>query len=70
MPLLGHLVVADVPVVAPDPLVAAGAEGQVALTGQDDHADGVVVAGPVEGVGQLEQGLGPEGVAHLRAGRW
>ena len=66
IPLLGHLVVADVAVVAPDALVAAGAEGLGALPGEDDHADVVVVAGPVEGVGQLEEGLGPEGVAHLR----
>src|SRR3712207_7306793 len=29
-------------------------------------ADLVVVAGPVEGVAQLEQRLGPEGVVHLR----
>ena len=37
----------------------------VALPGEDDHADLGVVAGDVERVGQLEQGLGPEGVAHL-----
>ena len=41
--LLRDLVVADVAVVAADALVAAGAEGLVALAGEDDHADlGVV----------------------------
>ena len=39
MPCLATVVVADVAVVAPDALVAAGAEGLVALAGQDDHAD-------------------------------
>ena len=66
IPLLGHLVVAEVAVVAPDALVAAGAERLGALPGEDDHADVVVVTGAVERVGQLEQGLRPEGVAHLR----
>ena len=37
--LLGDLVVADVAVVAADPLVAAGAEGLVAGAGEDDRAD-------------------------------
>ena len=37
--LLRDLVVADVAVVAADDLVAAGAEGEIALAGQDDHAD-------------------------------
>ena len=35
----GDLVVADVAVVAADALVAAGAEGSVALAGEDHHAD-------------------------------
>ena len=43
--LLGDLVVADVAVVAADPLVAAGAEGLVAGAGEDDRADVGVVAG-------------------------
>ena len=63
--LVGDLVVADVAVVAADALVAAGAERPVALAGQDDDADPVVVAGEVEGRLELEQGLRPERVAHL-----
>ena len=43
--LLGDLVVADVAVVAADPLVAAGAERLVAGAGEDDRADLDVVAG-------------------------
>ena len=35
----GHLVVAHVAVVAADALVAAGAERQRPLPGEDDHAD-------------------------------
>ena len=58
-------VVADVAVVAADPLVAAGAERLGPLAGEDDHADRGVVAGALEGVQQLEQGPRPEGVAHL-----
>ena len=58
-------VVADVAVVAADPLVAARAERQRPLAGEHDHADVPVVARPVEGVLELEEGLGPEGVAHL-----
>src|SRR6266498_77572 len=59
-------VVADVAVVAADALVAAGAEGLGALTGEDDHADLGVVAGGLERAGELEQRPWPEGVAHLR----
>ena len=62
---LGHLVVAEVAVVAADPLVAPGAEGVRALAGQDDDADLRVVAADVEGARQLEERLGTEGVAHL-----
>ena len=68
MPWLGHGVVAQVAVVAPDPLVPAGAEGVGTLAGEDDHPDRRVVPGHGEGVGQLEQGLGPEGVADLGTG--
>ena len=63
MPLLGHAVVPEVAVVASDLLVPAGAEGVGALAGQDDDPDVGVVPGHGEGVGQLEQRLGPEGVA-------
>ena len=59
-------VVADVPVVAADPLIASRAEGVRTLAGQDDHADVGIVARLTEGVGELEQRLGPERVAHLR----
>ncbi len=64
--LLGDVVVPDVAVVASDSLVAAGAEREVALAGQDNDADLVVVPREVEGLGQLEQGLRPERVADLR----
>jgi len=67
-PLLGHRIVPDVPVVTADLLVAPGTEGVRSLAGEDDHPDGRVVPGGVEGVGQLEEGLGAEGVADLRAG--
>jgi hypothetical protein len=58
-------VVAQVAVAAPHRLVAARAEGVVALTGEHDDPDGGVVSCPVERVGQLEEGLGTEGVASL-----
>ena len=65
MPLLGDLVVADVAVVAPDALVAAEQKAwspapvrMITPTVSSSRA-------PVEGVGQLEERLGPEGVAHL-----
>ena len=63
--LLGDLVVADVAVVAADPLVAARAEGLVAGAGEDDRADLDVVAGATERVAQLGERLRPEGVADL-----
>ena len=43
--LLAERVVADVARVAPDPLVAAGAERLVALAGEDDHADVGILPG-------------------------
>ncbi len=58
-------VVADVAGVAPGPLVAAAAEGQRPLAGQDHHPDVGVLPGQGEGVDQLLDGVGPEGVAHL-----
>ena len=63
--LLGDLVVADVAVVAADPLVAAGAEGLVAGSGEDDRGHLDVVAGAIEGVAQLGERRRPEGVADL-----
>ena len=66
--LPGHGIVPDVAVVPPDLLVPARAEGVRPLPGEDDHADRRVVPGRVEGIGQLEQGLGPEGVADLGPG--
>ena len=59
-------VVTHVAVVAADPLVAARAERVRPFAGEHDHADVAVVARPLEGVLELEEGLGPEGVAHLR----
>ena len=63
----GDLVVADVAVVAADPLVAARAERVVAGTSEDDRADLEVVAGPVEGVAELAQGRRPERVVDVGA---
>ena len=57
----------DVARVAAHALVAAGAERERALAGEDDHADRRVLAGQLERVGDLDDGLRPEGVAHLRA---
>src|SRR4029450_8384889 len=59
-------VLVDVAVVAADALVAAGAEGVGALPGEHDHPDGRVSAGELEGVLELVEGPGPEGVADLR----
>src|SRR5262249_17032952 len=56
-----------VAVVAADLLVTARAEGLSAGAGQDDHADPWVVASDVEGVAELEQCSGPEGVADVGA---
>ena len=63
--LLGDLVVADVAVVAADPLVAARAERLVAGAGEDDRADAGVVAGAAEGVAHL----GDASAAGTRCGR-
>src|SRR5207249_11696999 len=52
-------------VVSPDALVTAGAERQRALAGEDDHTDAGVVLGQPEGIGELEEGLRPEGVPDL-----
>src|SRR5262249_40076224 len=60
--LLGDLVVADVAVVAADPLVASRAEGLSAGAGEDDGGDPGVVARSRERVSKLRQGGRPEGV--------
>ena len=57
----------DVAGVAAHALVAAGAERVRALAGQHDHADLAVLARLVQRVGDLDQRLGPERVADLRA---
>jgi hypothetical protein len=54
-----------VPVLAPDPLVAARTEGLGALAGEDDHPHLGIVPGGVEGVAQFEERPGPEGVPDL-----
>ena len=56
-----------VAVVSPDALVAARAERLVTGPREDDDPDVRVVAGDIEGVAQLEEGLGPECVADLGA---
>src|SRR4051794_34249602 len=63
---LCDVVVADVAVVAADPLIPARTEGVLAGAGEDDRADLEVVSGPVERVAELREGLGPEGIPHLR----
>ena len=60
-----RVLVADVAAVAPGPLVAAGAEGLGALAGEDDDADVGVLPGQLERPRQLDDRVGPEGVAHL-----
>ena len=52
--------------VAADALVAARAEGERALAGEDDHADVGVLARLLERPRDLDDRLRPEGVAHLR----
>ena len=52
--LLRHLVVADVSVIAADSLIAAGAESQIALAGEDDHTHVGVVLSPIKGFAQLK----------------
>src|SRR5690242_18296426 len=59
--------VAHVAVAAANALVAAGAEGLRTLAGEHDHTDGGIAAGPLEGILQLEEGAGPEGVPYLGA---
>ena len=53
--------------VAAHALVAARAEGERALAGEDDHADRGVLARALEGGGQLDHRLGAERVADLGA---
>ncbi len=57
----------DVARVAADVLVAARAERVRALAGEDDHADVAVLAGALQRLGDLDERLRPEGVAHLGA---
>jgi hypothetical protein len=52
--------------VAAHALVAARAEGERAFAGEHDHADGGVLARPLQRVGDLDDRLRPERVAHLR----
>ena len=62
---LGHLIVADIAVVTTDSLVAARAEGLLALSGKDDHPNIRVVTCPVEAVLEFEQGLRPKGISNI-----
>ena len=70
---VGHVEAADagaaghVAGVAAHVLVAARAEGQRPLAGEDDHPDRGVLARALERVRDLDQRLRPERVAHLRA---
>src|SRR3954453_11460988 len=64
-PLLRHLVVADVAVVAPDPLVATRAEGLGPSSGEDDRGHLHVIPGAGEGIAQLGEGGWAERVVDL-----
>src|SRR5256886_11335955 len=55
----------DVPVVATDALIAPRAKRFGSGTGEDDHADGRVVAGDLERLRHLEDGRGTKRVADL-----
>ena len=59
----GHVAAA----IAPHPLVTAAAEGELSFAREDDHADIRVLARPLERVGEFDDGLGPERIAHLGA---
>src|SRR5690606_38334760 len=59
--------VVDVPVVAADLLVAAGAEGLVPRPGEDDHTDRGVLLGDPEGLAELEERRGAERIMPLGA---
>src|SRR5690606_16506908 len=61
----GGTLVGLVPRVAPDPLIAAGAERLAALAGQDDDADRLVVARDRQGARDLLDRLRPERVVDL-----
>jgi hypothetical protein len=61
--LARDIVITDVAVVAANRLIATRAKGVGAGTGEDDRADRDVVAGPFEGVGEFEEGLGAKGVS-------
>jgi len=61
----GYLVVAEVPVLTADALVASRAERVRAFAGQDDDTDFRVVARRIEGARKLEDRLGTERVADL-----
>jgi hypothetical protein len=56
-----------VALVAAHALVAARAEGERSLAGEDDDADHGILAGALEGVRQLDDRLRAEGVADLGA---
>src|SRR3981189_2494750 len=60
-----HAVAADVPLRAPDALVASRAECLIARAGEDGDAGVRVLAHVLEALLQLEQRLGAEGVADL-----
>src|SRR3954447_23072500 len=65
-PALGRVVLVHVARVAADALVAARAERERSLAGEDDHADVEVLARAVERVGDLDHRLRAERVADLR----
>jgi hypothetical protein len=60
-----HALLIHVAALAAHALVAAGTESLLALAGEEHHAHLRVFIGAVEGVDELKQGLGAEGIAHL-----
>ncbi len=61
----GSMACAHVPVVTANLLISTGAKRVGAGPGQDHAAHVHVVAGPLEGIGEFEQCLGPKGVSHM-----
>jgi hypothetical protein len=61
----GDVIVANVAIRTTDPLIPAAAERRIALSGQDDHADLIIVSRQIERSLEFEQCLGTECVANL-----
>ena len=62
-----HPVATDIARVTTHLLVSSGAEGQIALAGEDDGSHIRILVCHVEGAKHFRYRLRPEGIAHLRA---